>query len=256
MPRVALFDFDGTLSLIRSGWQEVMIPMMIEYLLALNTGESESDLRVAIGEYVWRLTGKETIFQMMALAAEIEKRGREPLPPIEYKREYLRRLEAHIQDRVDKLTAGDIPPDSLLVPGSRALLESLAARGMTLFLASGTDDQDVKREARLLQIDQYFPNRIHGAQDDMSFSKAKLVREILSAQLCRPEELIGFGDGYVEIEEVKRAGGFAVGVATHEPECLLIDEWKRQRLLAAAADLIVPNFLDLPEAIVRSEAHS
>ena len=33
--RVALFDFDGTLSLIRSGWVDVMVPMMVEILLDL-----------------------------------------------------------------------------------------------------------------------------------------------------------------------------------------------------------------------------
>ena len=31
--RHALFDFDGTVSLIREGWPEVMCPMMVEILL-------------------------------------------------------------------------------------------------------------------------------------------------------------------------------------------------------------------------------
>ena len=31
--RVVLFDFDGTLSLIRSGWMNVMVPMMVEILV-------------------------------------------------------------------------------------------------------------------------------------------------------------------------------------------------------------------------------
>ena len=30
--KVALFDFDGTLSLIRAGWVDVMVPMMVEVL--------------------------------------------------------------------------------------------------------------------------------------------------------------------------------------------------------------------------------
>jgi phosphoglycolate phosphatase-like HAD superfamily hydrolase len=243
-PRVALFDFDGTLSLIRSGWQEVMIPMMIEILLALKTGETAEQLRSTVEAYVWRLTGKETIYQMMALAEEIAKRGGTPLEPLAYKREYLRRLEAHIADRSQGLRSGTIPPDNLLVPGSRALLESLKHRGVQIYLASGTDHNDVTTEAGLLEIDHYFDGRIFGALDDMSFSKAKIVREILSSAICQPDELIGFGDGYVEIEEVKRAGGFAVGIATDEPACLTIDEWKRQRLLAAGADMIIPNFLD------------
>ena len=29
----ALFDFDGTLSLIREGWQDIMVPMMVEKLM-------------------------------------------------------------------------------------------------------------------------------------------------------------------------------------------------------------------------------
>ena len=32
--RHALFDFDGTISLIREGWQEIMETMMIEILMA------------------------------------------------------------------------------------------------------------------------------------------------------------------------------------------------------------------------------
>ena len=28
--RVCLFDFDGTISLIRAGWMDVMVPMMVD----------------------------------------------------------------------------------------------------------------------------------------------------------------------------------------------------------------------------------
>jgi phosphoglycolate phosphatase len=38
-------------------------------------------------------------------------------------------------------------------------------------------------------------------------------------------------------------GGVAVGVATDEPECLKVDEWKRKRLAGVGADYIIPNFL-------------
>ena len=50
-------------------------------------------------------------------------------------------------------------------------------------------------------------------------------------------------DGYVEIENVKEVGGVAVGVATAEPECLHVDEWKRKRLSGVGADFIIPNYL-------------
>ena len=56
--RSVLFDFDGTLSLIRQGWREIMIPMMVEILSELNTGETEAEHRVLVTEFIDRLTGQ------------------------------------------------------------------------------------------------------------------------------------------------------------------------------------------------------
>ena len=43
--RHALFDFDGTLSLIRAGWQEVMVPQMVGWLHGDTPAhESEAEL--------------------------------------------------------------------------------------------------------------------------------------------------------------------------------------------------------------------
>jgi phosphoglycolate phosphatase len=77
--RIALFDFDGTLSLIRTGWVQVMVPMMVEVLAELKTGESEEELRSLVEEYVSRLTEEQTIYQMIELARQLEKRGGKPL---------------------------------------------------------------------------------------------------------------------------------------------------------------------------------
>src|SRR5690349_15490861 len=147
--RVALFDFDGTLSLIRSGWMNVMIPMMTGILSELRTGESEGELRAVVEDFVWRLTGQETVYQMIELARQVELRGGKPLDPLVYKRMYLDRLWERIRDRVRSLENG-ADPEPYLVPGSRALLERLRDRGMRLYLASGTDEEYMKREADLL----------------------------------------------------------------------------------------------------------
>ncbi len=246
--KVVIFDFDGTLSLIRSGWMEVMVPMCVEQLTALETGESESKLAETVEEFVWRLTGKETIYQMMALAEAIRERGGEPLEPLAYKRMYLDRLHLRIRDRLADLHSGRVSPDCYLVPGSREILEFLAGRGLQLYLASGTDHANVAEEAELLDVARYFEGRIFGAQDDLkSFSKAILVQQILSRAAFEAEELLVFGDGYVEIEEVKKVGGTAVGVATQEPDCLHVDEWKRKRLIKVGADFVIPNYLSLDE---------
>src|ERR1700677_5133068 len=90
--RAALFDFDGTLSLVRSGWVDVMVPMMVEILLELHTGESEQELTSLVQDFVWRLTGKETIYQMMEFADQVSSRGGNAMQPLEYKRMYLDRL--------------------------------------------------------------------------------------------------------------------------------------------------------------------
>jgi phosphoglycolate phosphatase len=242
--RVVLFDFDGTLSLIRSGWMNVMVPMMVEILVDLKTGESEEQLRAMVEEFVWRLTGKETIYQMIAFAEAVQARGGKPLDPLVYKQMYLDLLWQKIEKRVEGLRKGQTDPEEFLVPGSRALLERLRDKGLKMYLASGTDEIYMKEEARLLGVTQYFDGGVYGALEDYkSFSKAILIQRILSTAEFQGHQFLGFGDGYVEIEEVKNVGGVAVGVASEEPECSRVDEWKRERLIGVGADYIVPNYL-------------
>lgn len=251
--RVALFDFDGTLSLVRSGWMDVMVPMMVEILADLKTGESDAELKAVVEDFVWRLTGKETIYQMIEFASNVEKRGGNALDPLEYKKMYLDLLWGRIRGRVEELKSGKASPEKYMVPGTRALLESLKQRGLKMYLASGTDEVYMKEEARLIDVAKYFDGGVYGALDDYkSFSKKILVQRILAGTDVRGEEIIGFGDGYVEIEEVKLVGGVAVGVASTEPECIEVDQWKRQRLIGVGADYIVPNYLcraELMEAL-------
>lgn len=245
--RVVLFDFDGTLSLIRSGWMQVMVPMMVEILGELRTGESDDELTRVAEDFVWRLTGQETVYQMIELAKQVEIRGGTPLSPLAYKRLYLDRLWETIRSRVQRLRSGEASPDGYLVPGSRALLEALKERGMRMYLASGTDEEYMKHEADLLGITPMFDGGVYGAIDDYrAFSKGILIRRILESAQFRGSEFLAFGDGYVEIEEVKKIGGTAVGAATSEPECREIDRWKRDRLIGVGADFIVPNYADTP----------
>ena len=150
--RVAIFDFDGTLSLIRYGWMDVMLPLCVEQLAAAGSGESEAQLRKIAEEFIWRLTGKETIYQMMALADAVRERGGVPQDPRAYKKMYLERLLGKIAGRLESLRGGKADPEQYMVPGSRQLLDCLKARGLRLYLASGTDDLNVKEEAGLLHL--------------------------------------------------------------------------------------------------------
>ena len=248
-----LFDFDGTLSLIRQGWPEVMVPMMVE-MLPRRSDDTEEGLRRMVFEDIMRLNGKQTIYQMMQLAERIRERGGEAREALWYKHEYLRRLEAKIRDRVEGLRSGRIVADGMLVFGARRFLEHLAGLGLSLYLASGTDEPFVKAEAELLDVARYFGGRIYGALDNyQSFSKKIVIERILRENGIRGEQLLAFGDGYVEIENTKGVGGLAVAVASDEANngSGRMDEWKRQRLLGVGADVVIPDFRDAVELVDR-----
>ncbi len=241
--RFALFDFDGTISLIREGWQGVMIPMMVEVLLDTPHHESEAELTQVVAEFVTRLTGKQTIYQMLQLAEEVENRGGTPRNPLDYKHEYLQRLWRRIGDRVADLKAGRKSPEDFIVPGAFDLLAALRDRDVTCYLASGTDRPYVLDEAGVLGLPRYFGDQIYGALDDyQNFSKRMVIERILRENHLAGAELVAFGDGFVEIEDTKAVGGIAVGVASNEATRQGIDTWKRSRLIQAGADLIIPDF--------------
>ena len=241
--RSVLFDFDGTLSLIREGWPQVMIPMMVDVLRETGTAETEAELTSAVEEFVMRLNGRQTIYQMMQLAEEVRRRGGRPQEPLAYKHRYHDLLMARIEGRLAVLASGAATAEEWTVPGSHALLESLRRRGVTLYLASGTDLKYVRREAELLGLTPYFGERIYGALDDyQSFSKKMIIDRILSEHGLRGAELLGFGDGFVEIEEVKGVGGVAVAVASDEVNRRGVNAWKRDRLVRAGADVGIPEY--------------
>src|SRR5689334_16026279 len=114
--RSVLFDFDGTLSLIRAGWPEVMIPMMVLVLRETGTAESEAELTAAVEDFVMRLNGRQTIYQMIQLAEEVRRRGGSPLDPLAYKHRYHDLLMERIRDRLAALESGAASPEEWTVP--------------------------------------------------------------------------------------------------------------------------------------------
>jgi DUF971 family protein len=77
-----------------------------------------------------------------------------------------------------------------------------------------------------------------------------VIKRLLKENNLSGEQLLGFGDGFVEIENVRAVGGYAVGVATDEERRRGINPWKRNRLLEAGADSIIPDYSD-PERLIR-----
>lgn len=245
--RCALFDFDGTLSLLREGWQEIMAEQMVDTLMQTATHEDATTLRPFVADLIRQTTGQQTIYQMIRLAKEVEKRGTVPESAQTYKQHFTDRLSAHIRPRLSVIQNRPDSTDQWLVPGTRALLELLCVRNIICYIASGTDEVHVRNEASALHIASYFAG-IWGAREDYkNHSKKMVIQRLVEQYNLRPGELVTFGDGVPEIEDTKAVGGIAVGVASNEQTRSGINPHKRESLIAAGADMIIPDFQDLEE---------
>ena len=256
--RRALFDFDGTISVIRRGWEGIMIPLMVEMICGGHPPAPEivRDIESEVVEYVDRSTGILTIKQMEWLAEAVGRyglvraaQGREQSAR-EYKQIYNERLLRPVRQRLERMDDSQSARDGIMIAGVRAFLQGLCDRGVTLYLASGTDHVYVVEEAAALGVAELFgQEHIHGARDDaalpgaQAFGKARVIQRILDEHNLRGEELLVVGDGPVEIRHAKARGAVALGVAADEEKRQGLDPRKRQRLLDAGADLIVTDFV-------------
>lgn len=241
----AVFDFDGTISLLRGGWTGLMIEMMVASLDPLRRqGETPAELTQTILDFILEQNGRPTLYQMIRLTEEMAVRGGQPDLAEVYEQEFGRRLRLRIEERKSQISAAQVTADDWMVPGVRPFLQALAARGVELTLASGTYRDDVVLEAEFLGIADLFEGRIFGPTGDpRSFSKAAVIAEVAARQPGGAAAVIGFGDGVVETREMHQAGGYAVGIASDEEARSGVSvPWKRDRLIEAGASLVAPDF--------------
>jgi phosphoglycolate phosphatase len=240
--RAAVFDFDDTLSLLRSGWQQVMLAQALAELRPHLPLESPDDLAKSIFEYIDELTGRPTIHQMERLAQEVAKRGGAPRTAEAYKQEYAAQLAKVTDERIAAIhqTAST---DSVIVRGADEILRSLRQREVQLILCSGTDDDAVQSEMRLLQLDGFFFPHIYGAPlADPTFTKGRVFDWTIQNLGFSGNNIVAFGDGVVEIHEARRVGGLAIGVAKWSPEHPGEFARHRSRLIEAGAHAIIPDY--------------
>ncbi len=249
--RHAIFDHDGTLSTLRQGWEKIMEPMMLRAILGdrLKTVPAGvfSRIKADVGAFIDRTTGIQTLAQMKGLVTLVREYGYIPQDTIldehGYKKLYNRELLEMVQARTWKIERGELSPQDFEMKGARAFIGLLHASGVKLYLASGTDEADVKAEATVMGYAQFFEGRIHGAVGDLKVEAKRIVIErIIQDGGLSGTELLVVGDGPVELREGRKRGAICLGIASSELCRYGLDLTKRTRLIRAGADFIIPDY--------------
>lgn len=251
--KTVVFDFDGTISTLRHGWERVMAPLMEEYI---SGGSPTTEIKALVAGYIDESTGIQTIHQMKWLADTVREFGLNPSAPSDpwfYKDEYNRRLMREVARRRDAVICGESPKTDWLVAGAAEFLEALCARGLSLYTASGTDEVDVRAEAAALGVDRYFMHggelHIEGAKaHSEGCSKEETLRRLIAGG-GESSELLVVGDGKVEIALGREFNALTLGVASDEEKCFGVNPEKLRRLTAAGAHAIVGDFTKLDEIL-------
>jgi len=239
----AVFDFDGTLSKLRAGWEEVMAPLMCEMIPG-----DPAEVQILVRDYIDQSTGIQTIHQMRWLAEEVARRGGKAEDPWAYKEEYNRRLMLAVQKRRDAVKEGTEDAEKYMVPGGMAFLKTLQDRGVTMYAASGTDEEDVQAEAAVLGFAGFFAEIAGAKRTTDDCSKEAVLRRLVRTG----RNLLVVGDGKVEIALGREAGALTLGIASQDaPGCMLeeMNEQKYRRLAAAGAHAIVCDFRETKEIL-------
>lgn len=249
--RHAVFDFDGTLSLVRGGWAEIMTDLFLEHL-PRREDDVEETLRHWVFDEVLALNGKPTIYQMQLLERLVTERGGQADTPANYNAEFQRRLKATITGRLASMADQTAAPDQYLVFNARAMLTALKKAGIVTHLLSGTTHADLLIETRALGISDFLEDRIYGPDSlHPGFTKHAVFERLVRENDLKPGELLCFGDGAVEIQDTRHFGGLAIAVASTESAngSGKVDPIKRRHLLGAGAQVVIPDYRRAPELL-------
>ncbi len=243
--KYGLFDFDGTISIVREGWQKIMGPVMIEMICGDH--EPTQEIIEEVEDYIDDSTGIQTILQMEHLVEMVKTHGFVPEDQIldarGYKKIYNDRLMVPVRERLGKLAKGEKSIEDLTLRGAIGVLRKLSDHGLTMYAASGTDRADVRNESTALGAARYFNGGVFGALGSIEeYSKDKVIKEIISKYNLHGSELFIVGDGPVEIRNAKDNGAVAIGVASDEVRGYGLNSNKRIRLIKAGSDIIIPDF--------------
>lgn len=247
--KAVIFDFDGTISTLRQGWEETMQPMMIEMICG-KTIPTE-DIINMVNQYIDESTGIQTIYQMEWLQKTVLQMGlnKQVYDPWHYKDEYNNKLMIRVNKRKEQLLKGELNPDDYRIMGSVKFLDILQRLGIDMYLASGTDHDDVVKETKAVGVNQYFTQIAGAPMRKASCSKEKVIKDLILEKGFNGEELAVIGDGKVEIALGCKSNALTLGMATDERNRFGVNKIKRERLISAGAHAITGDFLNTDSII-------
>ncbi len=203
-----------------------MVELMLQELHPVRyPGETDASVVAQLLSVIRTQIGRATIYQMIRLAEEIQRRGGTPRDPAEVEKDFDARLCRLVASRRDSVARGIEPVDRFLVPGVQRMLDALRQQGISLVLLSGTRLVDLQEEAEFLGIADYFDGGIFGpGTNPEEFCKGRVIAEIAARQPGGAAAIVGYpsslresaggnstlGDGYrvearITIDELPHA---------------------------------------------------
>jgi phosphoglycolate phosphatase-like HAD superfamily hydrolase len=236
-PRLAALDFDGTLSLVRAGWQQAMAHLLLGALDA--AGDADPRRAAAVTAMIERTTGRPTLEQMAWLVERLGQLGVASPDAMAWKARYLAALQRTIDERLAQVRAGTRAPATLMVPGAAAFVAWLRDAGVSLALVSGTDRAAVCAETTALGLAGSFELGIWAPDGDAAgFSKASILAGLLERSGAAPTQLLVVGDGAVELDAARELGAHSLALALDELRGGMDTRRRRQHRARDAAVIV------------------
>ncbi|MCP4179005.1 MAG: HAD family hydrolase [bacterium] len=247
-----IFDHDGTISSLREGWEQIMEPMMLKAILGAQFKSADETLYHRVVQrakkFIDETTGIQTLTQMVGLVKLIKEFGivpeKEIMDEFGYKEVYNRDLIKMVNQRIAKFKRNELNVDDYVIKGSVEFLNLLHRNNVKLYLASGTDQDDVIAEAEALGYADLFEGRIYGAVGDVAKEAKRMVIDRILNDIGKNNfnKIAAIGDGPVEIREIKKRNGLAIGIASDEIRRFGLNQAKRSRIIKAGADIVISDY--------------
>jgi len=236
---VAVIDWDGTISLLREGWQKVMQEFIANYISSGSPQKKDFDWAK---NFIIKTLGENTIDQMLGIIEKSVKNKRKILAE-KLRREYRDILEEKI--RAKRIKQAKNNPDKFIVRGIAQFLEALKKRDIKILVFSGSEQNGkngIGQEARILRLEHYFDGVFGYNGPVRPYNKDNVLKWVIKKYRIKdPSQILVVGDGPKEIKVGKKFGAITIG--------LMSKNITKEILIKSGADFVVYDSTDLVKCL-------